>query len=497
VLDLGHYFPKSQMKVRRIHNRILVADLVWAAAALACAEALRYGFDWSQTARLSVQHSLPFLVATWIVWAVLSLAMQLDGFRGGWRFPAVVAQLCFAVLFVMAVLLAGAYLTQYYVSRLVLSYFGFTLFFGFLALRWIAYRWLRRRYRRGDISRVVIVGSGRVARELALRLNRHPEMLCRVVGLLCLGTEAFELGAHPHESSTVTGVSTLRVSDLLEHHQIDELILALAGPVLPEVLNLAARCRGQGIAVSLVPQPYELYLSKPNLLDLDGLPLLQLRDVSASRSFFRWKRMVDIVGASFLALVASPILAPIVVVLYGTKKRAFRWEKRSGWQGREFSMLRLNVDRDPKGGAHFERILWQLSLTEVPQLWNVLRGEMSLVGPRPESPDRVRHYSEWQNQRLSVHPGMTGLAQVHGLREQHSSEEKTRFDLRYLLHPSPTADLSLVIQTLWTLVVRLIRYRDLVEPESASPPQTDAPASGDKIGLEKLHHAHRAQSSAD
>ena len=284
------------MKARRIHRWILVADLIWVGVALAWAEALRYGFDWNQTTRLSVRNSLPFLVATWVVWTVLSHAMQLDGFRGGWRFPAVVAPLCFGVVFVRAILLAGAYLTRHYVSRLALSYFGLTLFLGLLAIRWIVWRLLRRRYRRGDISRLVIVGSGRVARELALKLNRHPEMLCKVVAFLCPGNEAFELGTHPHESATVTGVSTLNVGDLLHRHQIDELILALAGPAIPEVLNLAARCREQGIAVSLVPQPYELYLSKPNLLDLDGLPLLQLRDASTTNSFLLWKRTVDMSG---------------------------------------------------------------------------------------------------------------------------------------------------------------------------------------------------------
>src|ERR1700685_2650941 len=103
------------MKVRRIHNWILLADLVWVVAALAWAEALRYGLHWDQATGLSVRNSLPFLVATWIIWTVLSRAMQLDGFRGGWRFPAVVAHLCFGVLFVMAILLAGAFLTRHYV----------------------------------------------------------------------------------------------------------------------------------------------------------------------------------------------------------------------------------------------------------------------------------------------------------------------------------------------------------------------------------------------
>jgi lipopolysaccharide/colanic/teichoic acid biosynthesis glycosyltransferase len=94
----------------------------------------------------------------------------------------------------------------------------------------------------------------------------------------------------------------------------------------------------------------------------------------------------------------------------------------------------------------------------LPQLWNVLKGEMSLVGPRPESPDRVKRYSTWQRERLSVTPGLTGLAQVHGLRERHSSEEKAHFDLQYILHWSLFMDLSLLVQTVWILFVRLAEH---------------------------------------
>jgi len=102
-----------------------------------------------------------------------------------------------------------------------------------------------------------------------------------------------------------------------------------------------------------------------------------------------------------------------------------------------------------------DRLLANLSLTELPQLWNVLIGDMALVGPRPESSERVRHYSDWQKQRLTITPGLTGLAQVYGLREQHSSEDKARFDVQYIYHWSPFLDLSLVLQTVWTLAVRL------------------------------------------
>src|SRR5262249_30125667 len=150
------------------------------------------------------------------------------------------------------------------------------------------------------------------------------------------------------------------------------------------------------------------------------------------------------------------------VVLRWIKGKAFRWETRYGFQGKPFAMLRLNVDRIACNGSRFEAALREFSLTELPQLWNVLRGNMSLVGPRPESRDRVFRYSEWERQRLTVKPGMTGLAQVQGLREQHSSEEKTRLDLQYLLSCSLWTDLSLLLQTVWTLATRSVGRRDSI-----------------------------------
>jgi lipopolysaccharide/colanic/teichoic acid biosynthesis glycosyltransferase len=142
-------------------------------------------------------------------------------------------------------------------------------------------------------------------------------------------------------------------------------------------------------------------------------------------------------------------------------------------------------------------MLEKLSLTELPQLWNTVRGEMSLVGPRPESPQRVQRYSEWQRQRLTVKPGITGLAQVHGLREQHSSEEKARFDLQYLLNPSPLSDISLLLQTIWTLAIRLMRYSRF--SPVATTPSTELAFNefATPFLQETLQGAHRSQSSAD
>lgn len=249
--------------------------------------------------------------------------------------------------------------------------------------------------------------------------------------------------------------------------------------------------------VSFVPQPYELYLSKPHLIDLDGIPVLELRQVLASSVFLWYKRFIDIVLGSVLLLVAIPILLPVVIGLRWTKGKAFRWEARYGQQGKTFSMLRLNVDRHSPDATPFERLLENMSLTELPQIWNVLHGEMSLVGPRPESADRVTRYSDWQQQRLIIKPGMTGLAQVHGLRDQNSSEEKTRFDLQYILNPSAVADISILLQTLWTLAVRLF--------QSTQPLAAESNVQGSKLFdhvtsnflEETLQSAHRSQPGTD
>jgi lipopolysaccharide/colanic/teichoic acid biosynthesis glycosyltransferase len=137
-----------------------------------------------------------------------------------------------------------------------------------------------------------------------------------------------------------------------------------------------------------------------------------------------------------------------------------------------------------------ERILVELSITELPQLVNVVKGDMSLVGPRPEGGERVSRYSAWERQRLTVKPGITGLAQVHGLREQHSSEEKCRFDLQYLLDASLFLDLSLLLQTIWTLAARTFQRG----PASSGLPITERKAS---FLQEMVPSAHRSQSGTD
>ncbi len=481
------------MKSNNLRNWISVADLAWVAIAMALAYLLRYGWAWDgPPGRSAAIFLLPSLAAA-LIWSLLSLRLQLDGFRGGWRFSAVVSQLLSAVSLLMMSLLVGGYLTRQYVSRLLLGYFGGLLLAGFVLVRFAAWSVFRSRYRKGAVRRVVIVGSGFLAREMAAKIEHHPESLYHVVGFLCPAATDFDT-LLPGTSADAVNVQSLGVVDLLQAHEVNEVILTIPQTSHPEVLDLVALCRRRGIGVSLVPQPYFLYLSKPELVDLGGLPLLQLKDAATGMATNPlWKRALDLALVPCLLLVSLPVILIAAAVLKGKKGRGFRRELRCGQYGKPFWIYRLNSERNASGLTPAEALMQHVSLTELPQLLNVLRGDMSLVGPRPEGLDRANRYTDWHRQRLSVKPGMTGLAQVHGLRHQNSSEDKTRYDLQYIMRRSVFQDISLLLQTIWTLMGRLFQSR------KAPPLPVEAPRDlfFETAFEENLNRAHSAQSSSD
>jgi lipopolysaccharide/colanic/teichoic acid biosynthesis glycosyltransferase len=480
------------MNTRRLELWILLADLSWILGAFFISDLLRFGLTWTPAERISMHALLPFGITAAAVWAALSFFMQMDGFRGGWKFSVVFSHVLFGSVSTIAVILALGYLTRTYVSRLALAYFMALLFVGCLWIRVAARSVLRWRHESGDVWRVVILGGGRVAQEVATKIQQHPEMLCKVVGLLFPHEPVEEIILPACDSASVprsSQFSTLEIANFLRRADVNEVIVALSHAPTPEIRTLMIRIRDLGIATTLVPQSYELYASQPKLITLDGLPLVQLRDVGLRRRYVVLKRLLDVAGALGLVLPAAFIVIPVAMLLLVKKGCAFRWEARSGQFGVPFQMLRLNVDRPVRSNSRFEFLLEYLSITELPQLWNVLRGQMSLVGPRPDPIASLGRYSEWQQRRLKVKPGITGLAQVHGLREFNSAEQKTRFDLQYVVDPYLLRDISLLLQTVWTLVLRLFLPR--------SAPATYSVDWNSHASEEIISNAHRAQPSAD
>jgi lipopolysaccharide/colanic/teichoic acid biosynthesis glycosyltransferase len=479
------------VKNHKLQYWILGADELWTVLAMVLAFVMRFGLTWHDPlGNPASLYVLPLLISLGL-WVVLFSPMQLDGFSKGWHPPAILSQLFLAICLLMMALFAGGYVARIFISRLVFAYFGVLLFLGFVGIRHLVRAVLSSKYMAKAVHRVLIVGNGPVAREIAAKIERHPELLCRVVGFLCSAdTSASDV---PGAIYSPAIVPTLGVIDLLNSQKVDEIIIALSKPGTPEVMDLAQRCRQAGIGVSVVPHPYELYLSRPQLLDIGGLPILQLRQVELDPLNAAWKRGLDVALSATLLVVSAPVVILGSIILWQKTGASFCREVRCGQAGKLFNMLRLNSDREAQRLSASEIILQQLSITELPQLWNVLRGDMSLVGPRPESPDRVKHYSDWQRERLNVKPGMTGLAQVHGLRQQHSSEEKARFDLQYMLRPSPFQDVVLLLQTMGTLTVRLLHLGSLVPADRVLAYNHDP----DKMSERSLPSAHRAQPGAD
>jgi lipopolysaccharide/colanic/teichoic acid biosynthesis glycosyltransferase len=442
---------------RRLYVAVLIADLVWILISIVAAYVLRYGVlpPNAPDQPSYIEYSLVAVLALGI-WIALYTRMKLDGFSAGWDMPGILSQVLIGVLLLMSIMLSTAFLVRQLYSRLLLGYLACLLLVGFLGIRLLVRFFIASRSRSGAERRVVIIGNDRIAREVANKIARHPELMKRVVGFLYASTD-LPTGSSQHDvpAAATAPTNTLGIVEMLKRQGVEEIIVANPRASISDIQKLIHLTRIAGLRVSLVPQGYELYLSRASFLDVGGLPILSLEDRPSNPLLVALKRIGDIAVASLMILLASPILVVAAIDLILRGEKPFRRELRCGLNGKPFSMWRMNVDRDAMDLRGFRRWLSRLSFTELPQLCNVLSGDMSLVGPRPESPERVKHYSEWQGQRLSVKPGLTGLAQVHGLREQHASEEKARFDLQYILHWSPFLDLSLLLQTVWTVAIRL------------------------------------------
>src|SRR5260370_4063902 len=177
------------MKPEQRRNQILCAELAWIRLALAGEQAV-----WSRLHScqlpLSPSNFVVYVVCTVFSWVLLSENMHLDGFRGGWRLSALVSHLLLAVALVMVLLLAVENVSGRYAGRLTLSLFSLFLLIGFLAIRWVALKEVLRRYQKGNVHRVVILGSDRLATELAETFNHHPDLCWELIGLLGLAAEA-------------------------------------------------------------------------------------------------------------------------------------------------------------------------------------------------------------------------------------------------------------------------------------------------------------------
>jgi exopolysaccharide biosynthesis polyprenyl glycosylphosphotransferase len=372
-----------------------------------------------------------------------------------------------ALAVVAVVLLAGIglYRPQHFeFSRLVFVYWVVVAAVLLTATRYLLRRLQAARRARGiGADRALVVGWGAAADLLVQRMRMFPDYGYRPVGILADGVA---------EGSELAGIKVLGGSSdlprVVRNRRVDVVFMALTDVSQERLLHLMESCDGAGVQFRIVPSMLEIMTTGVMADQLDGIPLLQFRrglDIDGPKRAI--KRASDVLMAGTGLLVLSPLLGVLaLLVKLSSPGPVFISQERVGQRGGTFRMHKfrsMRVDAEVKSGPVWAarddprrtpvgRLLRRLSLDELPQLWNILVGEMSMVGPRAERPKFVREFASrlprYQD-RHRVRPGLAGWAQANDLRGQTPVEERLIYDLYYIENWSLQFDLKILLITLF------------------------------------------------
>jgi exopolysaccharide biosynthesis polyprenyl glycosylphosphotransferase len=308
-----------------------------------------------------------------------------------------------------------------------------------------------------------VVGSGEVARIIVQRILWSPKLGYELVGVVYGEGNDDEL----------IGVQVLGkpedLPELIIDNSIDEVIIAMPEEGHREVLRVISYCERGRVSIKVFPDFFQFIASEADIDDLGGLPLLSMRDYAMRGYLLIFKRLMDILGAIAGLIIFSPLmmLASIAIKLESPGP-VFFIQERMGLDGKPFLMVKFRsmradaekqgpgwtTDNDPRR-TKLGSFLRKIEMDELPQFINVLLGEMSLVGPRPEQLYYVNLFRESVPRYMERHrekAGMTGWAQVNGMRGDTSIIERTRFDIWYTENWSVLLDIKIIVRTFWQIV---------------------------------------------
>jgi exopolysaccharide biosynthesis polyprenyl glycosylphosphotransferase len=405
-----------------------------------------------------------------IAWvAILVLFSVYDG-RRNLRVTDEITSLTVASLLAGVALAGGLYLSFREISRVLFLAFVVFSYGGLLSWRMMARLAFRLNFmREGSLRRVLIVGAGPVGRQLHEQMTKNEHFSLRVVGFLDDDPLKQRLDAD------ILGPVSDAVK-AIKAHQIDDVVIALPVRAYEKANHLVADLHNLPVKVWMIPDYFHLALHKAVAEEFAGIPMLDLRAPALNDYQRMVKRAFDVVITLLLMPLALPLLGLIALLirLEGPGSLLFRQE-RVGENGRLFKMLKFRtmvpnaeqlrylVERRDENGHLIHKakgdprvtrvgaILRKTSLDELPQLFNILKGEMSLVGPRPELPYLVDMYEPWQRKRFAVPQGITGWWQVNG-RSDKPMHLNTEDDLFYVQNYSLLLDIFILFKTAWVVL---------------------------------------------
>jgi exopolysaccharide biosynthesis polyprenyl glycosylphosphotransferase len=452
---------------------VMLSDVVLINAAFLLAYAARYRLQLFRPVEPEFDNPVdvyfPFMI---VLTCLLVAAYQLDNVYVPRRLGMWLDQMSRIVrstMIAMLIMIGITFIYQpFFYSRLIYLYATILIVLLLAAGRFLWGVVLGQLRQRGvGVSRVLIVGAGDVGRTVIRTVMAQPEFGYRIVALVDDHVESSALSIGPVPAIE----DTQRLPQIIAEKSIDEVIVALPWSDHQRILDIFQRCEDLGVRARTVPDLFQLSLNRVDVEDLGGVPVIGLKSASIRGANLVVKRSMDVVIGSLLVLIMSPIMivAALAIKLDSPGPVIFR-QKRMGAHGQEFVVFKFRSMREgadeekdqllefnEMNGPLFKmredprttrlgRFLRRSSVDELPQLFNVLRGEMSMVGPRPHTSAEVAQYQNWQRQVLEAPPGLTGLAQVSG-RSQLSFDEQCLLDIYYIENWSPALDLKILLRT--------------------------------------------------
>jgi exopolysaccharide biosynthesis polyprenyl glycosylphosphotransferase len=348
------------------------------------------------------------------------------------------------------------------------------LFAAFSTFAIIAMRWIARKLAMGVLGheRVLFIGDGAPTELLARKMQAHPEYGLEPIGII--GSSA---SSPSGELSPLAQLDGEDLHELLQRLAPDRVVICNTSVDETALLELVHRCKEMALKVSVLPQLFGAMGPSVEVDDVEGVTVLGINPPVLPKSSRFIKRTLDIVGSATMLILAAPLMAlTAVAIKLGSRGPVFFKQRRVGRGDRSFNLVKfrtmtadaeqrkaelltesrdpgwLKLDHDPRI-TRVGRFLRLTSLDELPEFWNVLKGDMSLVGPRPLIESEDQRIDGWARSRLDLTPGITGLWQVLG-RTNIPFEEMVKLDYLYVTNWSLWTDVRLILKTLPAVVTR-------------------------------------------
>lgn len=459
---------KAERATRLFVALLIVTDLLMAGLASSLAYLLRQAIPFPDPAQgmgTFVDYLPLILIHTFSLFGVFFFARLYDLTRASRvdEFYSIMAATSIGTL--MGVALASLLLRDFNVGRdysramIFYAWFlsSFLVMLGRLFNGWLRRRLIRRGWAR---RRVLVVGTGDVAHMILQKILWTPELGYDVIGVI------------NHNGGTLTSLlgvpvigNTTHLGEIISAQQIDEVILALPEETShPELLWLISECERGRVTIRVYPDLFQIMAGPVSIAELGGLPVLTVRDIALTGWRRVAKRAMDIVGSLAALIFLSPLMMLIAVLIkLESPGPVFYVQERMGLDAHPFPVLKfrsMRADAEKHGPGwttandprrtRIGTFLRKTNMDELPQFINVLWGQMSLVGPRPERPVYVEQFRRSIPRYMERHrekAGLTGWAQVNGFRGDTSITERTKYDLWYIENWSLLLDIKIIIRT--------------------------------------------------